>query len=510
MTTRISRRNLLATGTGLWLAGIPLSQLVSSDPASRPRFTANRVSRPQSDDDIAYLTIAQAAKLIENKELSPVELVDACLKRIERFDGAIKAWVRVLDDRAHAEARKAADEIARRGPRSPLHGIPIAHKDLYDVKGLPTKAGSKVRSDAPPAKRDAAFVRKLRNAGAVMLGKTTTHEFAYGTRTPPTANPWDTSRIPGGSSGGSAAALASGMCLGASGSDTGGSIRTPSSLCNVVGIKPTFGRVSKDGLLPLAWTLDHAGPLARSVEDCALMLNVIAGADPRDPTTAAAPVPDFTRALGKSVRNLKVGVPTSVFFEGADPETERLVRKALRVLESLGVHVVPLEMPKSQRVAGTSYVVIQTAEPREGHEYYLRRRPEAYDNQTRALLALGQEWTAQDYLHAQRIRTVNIRSWVKIFHKIDAVASPATPRPAPTKEEGEVTGVFDLANYAPYFDFNGCPSMSVPAGFTRDGLPVGLMLSAPPFGEVKLLRLAYAYQEETRFNRRRPPLAKAP
>lgn len=510
MTTRLSRRDLLGAGAGLWLGGIPLSQLVSAEPAIRSAFRPREVSKPAGDDDVAYLTIAEAARLIEKKELSPVELVEACLTRIDLFEDTIKAWVRVLDDQARAQARRAANEIARRGPRSPLHGIPIGHKDLYDLKGLPTKAGSKVRSDARPATRDAAFVRRLHHAGAITLGKTTTHEFAFGTRTPPTANPWDTTRIPGGSSGGSAAALASGMCLGASGSDTGGSIKTPSSLCNTVGIKPTWGRVSKDGLLPLAWTLDHAGPLARSVEDCALILNLIAGPDPRDPTTVAAPVPDFTRALGRSVRDLRVGVPTSVFFDDADPATEKLVRKAIRVLASLGAEVVDLEMPESQRVTGTSYVVIQTAEPREGHEHYLRQRPQDYTNQTRALLALGEGWTALDYLHAQRIRTENVRSWVEIFRKVDVVASPATPRPAPLREEGRASGVFDLANYSPYFDMNGCPSMSVPCGFTPEGLPVGLMLSGRPFGEVMLLQLAYAYQEATRFNRRRPPLGTGP
>jgi aspartyl-tRNA(Asn)/glutamyl-tRNA(Gln) amidotransferase subunit A len=296
------------------------------------------------------------------------------------------------------------------------------------------------------------------------------------------------------------------MCLGGSGSDTGGSIRIPSSLCNTVGIKPTFGRVSKAGLAPLAWSLDHAGPLARSVEDCALMLNIIAGPDRADPTTASAPVPDFTAGLGKSVRGLVIGVPKSVFFEGADPATERLVRKAVPVLESAGVRVKPLDMPSTQQAAATAYLVIQLTEPLAAHEHYLRRRPHEYQSQTQALFALGTPWTGQHYMRAQRIRTINIRQWMKIFDDVDAVLTPTTPRPAPTKEEGEATGVFDLVNYTSFFDFNGCPSISVPAGLTKDGLPVGLMLSSRPFSEPMLLRLAYAYQEETGFNRRRPNL----
>jgi aspartyl-tRNA(Asn)/glutamyl-tRNA(Gln) amidotransferase subunit A len=506
----VARRDVLRTGfagAGMWLAGLRINDLVEAVlPAPAEPFKPAARNRPGASDDVAYLTIAEAAELIRKRQLSPVELVDACLSRIKRHDETIQAWITVWPKRARAEAKAAADEIARRGPRSPLHGIPIGHKDLYDMKGVPTTAGSRVRADAPPAERDSAVVAALRRAGAIALGKTNTHEFAYGVRTPPTSNPWDTSRIPGGSSGGTAAALAAGMCLGGSGSDTGGSIRIPSSLCNTVGIKPTFGRVSKAGLAPLAWSLDHAGPLARSVEDCALMLNAIAGPDRADPTTASAPVPDFTAGLGKSVRGLVVGVPKSVFFEGADPATERLVRKAVPVLKSAGVKVKPLDMPSTQQAAATAYLVIQLTEPLAAHERYLRRRPHEYQTQTQALFALGTPWTGQHYMRAQRIRTINIRQWMKIFDDVDAVLTPTTPRPAPTKEEGEATGVFDLVNYTSFFDFNGCPSISVPAGLTKEGLPVGLMLSARPFNEPMLLRLAYAYQEESGFNRRRPKL----
>jgi aspartyl-tRNA(Asn)/glutamyl-tRNA(Gln) amidotransferase subunit A len=490
----------------MWLAGLRISDLVDAVPAGSDQpFRAPAQARPSDNDDLAYLTIAAAAELIRKRQLSPVDLVDACLSRVEKHDESIQAWITVFEKEAKAEARTAADAIARGGPRSPLHGIPIGHKDLYDYKGVRTTAGSKVRADAPPAKRDSTVVARLRAAGAIALGKTNTHEFAYGVRTPPTSNPWDTTRIPGGSSGGTAAALAAGMCLGGTGSDTGGSIRIPSSLCNTVGIKPTFGRVSKAGLVPLAWSEDHAGPMARSVEDCALMLNIIAGHDPADPTTASAPVPDFTAGLGKSVRGMVVGVPTSVFFEGANPETERLVRETIPVLKSMGVTVKELEMPPSQGAAATAYLVIQLVEPLAAHEPYLRTRAHDYEAQTQALFALGRAWSAQHYMRAQRIRTINIRQWMEIFEDVDAVLAPATPRPAPTKNESQ-DGAFDLVNYTSAFDFNGCPSISVPAGLSEGGLPVGLMLSARPFGEVPLLRLAYAYQEETGFNRRRPTL----
>jgi aspartyl-tRNA(Asn)/glutamyl-tRNA(Gln) amidotransferase subunit A len=503
----VARRDVLrgGLGAGMWLAGTRISDLVQHVP-SASTFRARAKDTPATSEDLAYLTIAEAAELIRTRRLSPVELVDACLSRIEAHDKGIQAWITVFPDEARTQAKAAAEEIARRGPRSPLHGIPIGHKDLYDMKGVRTTGGSKVLADAPPAERDSTAVAALRDAGAIALGKTNTHEFAYGVWTPPTSNPWDKARIPGGSSGGTSAALGAGMCLGGTGSDTGGSIRIPSSLCNTVGIKPTFGRVSKAGLLPLAWSLDHAGPIARSVEDCALMLNVMAGPDRADPTTASVPVPDFSSGLGKSVRGLVVGVPTSVFFEGADPETERLVRKAIPVLKSVGVRVKEIEMPPTQGAAATAYLVVQLTEPLAAHEHYLRQRPHDYQSQTQALFALGTPWTGQHYMRAQRIRTINIRSWMKIFGEVDAVLTPATPRPAPTKEEAQATGVFDLVNYTSFFDFNGCPSISVPAGFTEGELPVGLMLSARPFHEPMLLQLAYAYQEETGFNRRRPKL----
>ena len=510
MSRTRSRRELLqagATGTGLWLGGLRVTDLLANVPSAQAAsFRPAAKARPASEDELAYLSIAQASALIAEKKLSPVELVDACLSRIDRFEPAILAWITLLGDQARAAAKIAAAEIARGSPRSPLHGIPIGLKDLYDMKGVRTTAGSAVLADAPAAKRDATVVARLRKAGAIFLGKANTHEFAFGVWTPPTSNPWDTSRVPGGSSGGSAAALAAGMCLGATGTDTGGSIRIPSSLCGTVGIKPTIGRVSLAGVVPLSWSLDHAGPLTRSVEDCAIMLNAIAGSDRADPRTVDAPVPDFTAGLGRHVRGRVIGVPTSVFFDGVDPETERLVRRAIPVLESLGARVVPLDMPSTQYISGAGYLVIQLTEPLSAHEYFLRRRPQDYMNQTRAFLALGTAWHAQHNLRAQRIRTINVSEWVKVFGKVDAVLTPTTPRPAPTKQEAEATGVTDLINYTSFFDLNGCPSISVPAGNSSEGIPVGLMLSARPFDEVRLLQLAYAYQEATGFNRLRPPL----
>ncbi len=509
MSTVVSRRDVLRglAGSGMWLGGLRVADLIAAVPAEADASpTATEVGVPATSDDLAYLSIAQASVLIRRKQVSPVELAKACLGRIRRFDDQIKAWVIVTERLALAAARAAADEIARQGPRSPLHGIPVGIKDLYDVAGLETRAGSNVRADARAAARDSAVVARLRRAGAIVIGKTNTHEFAYGTWTPPTSNPWDASRIPGGSSGGSGAALAAGMCLGATGSDTGGSIREPASLCNVTGIKPTFGRVSKAGLVPLAWSLDHAGPMARSAQDCALMLNAMAGADPADATTARAPVPDFGSRLKSGAQGARIGVPTSVFFEGADPQTRSLVEASMKVFEALGARVVRVDVPSTQRAAGTSYVVIQTTEPLALHEHHLRERPHDYQTQTQALLALGAAWTAQHYMRAQRIRTINIREWLQLFGRVDAVLCPTTPRPAPLKEEAAANGAFDLVNYTAFFDLNGCPSVSVPAGFTAEGLPVGLMLSGRPFGEARLLGIAHAYERATRFGGRRPTL----
>lgn len=237
------------------------------------------------------------------------------------------------------------------------------------------------------------------------------------------------------------------------------------------------------------------------------MLNEIAGPDPRDPTTAPVRPPDFTKGLGKSVRGFVVGVPTSVFFDGADPEAEALVRAAVPVLESLGATVREVDVPSTQYIAASAYVVVQLAEPLAAHEHSLRQRPHDYQSQTQALFGLGSGWHGQHYLRAQRVRTINIREWVELFGEIDAVLTPTTPRPAPTKEEASATSVFDLVNYTSLFDFNGCPSISVTAGFTAAGLPVGLMLSARPFDEVRLLQLAHAYQSATGFNSARPSLA---
>ncbi|HEX9713719.1 MAG TPA: amidase [Actinomycetota bacterium] len=506
-----SRRDVLragVAGAGAWLGGLRVAELLAAVPdTGGTPFTPSSGGAIESRDDLAYLTIAQASRMIAAGEITPTDLVEACLARVERHDPTIQAYLELTARQARAEAADATAEIRRGGPRSPLHGIPIAHKDLYDVAGLRTTAGSQVLADSEAARRDATVVHRLRRAGAIMLGKTNTHEFAFGVWTPPTSNPWDTSRVPGGSSGGSAAALAGGMTLGATGSDTGGSLRIPSSLCNTATIKPTYGRCSRAGVVPLAWTLDHTGPMARAIEDCALMLNVIAGPDDADPTTADVRVPDFTAGLADGVAGMRIGVPSTVFFDGAEAEVEALVRAAVPVLERLGAEVVTFDPPDTQYAAASAYLVIQLTEPLAAHEHYLRQRPQDYQQQTQVLLGLGAGFHGQHYVRAQRLRTINIQQWLQIFERVDAVLTPTVPRVAPPKQEAMVSGVFELVNYTSAFDFNGFPSVSVPAGFGETtGMPAGLMLSARPFDEQRLLRIAYAYQQATGFGARRPPL----
>ncbi|HVL32741.1 MAG TPA: amidase [Actinomycetota bacterium] len=509
MPESIGRRRFLktsaASAAGAWLGGFRVAELAAAVPA--PPAGPFRVSAQSADPatPLAYRTITEVSAAIGRGELTPVDLVEACLDRIATAEPVVRAWVDLYGDDALEAAHHATADIARDGQRTPLHGIPFGIKDLYDIEGKRTRCGSAVRADVAPAVRDAAVVARLRSAGALLLGKTNTHEFAFGVWSPPTSNPWDTSRIPGGSSGGSAAALAAGMTFGATGTDTGASIRLPAALCNVVGFKPTFGTVSRAGVFPLSWSLDHAGPLARSVEDCALIADALAGRDVADPSTSEAGETNFTRALGAPITGLRIGVPTSVFFDGCDPEVRAVVEAAAVTLASLGATVVPVDPPATQRIASTAYLALQLSEPLAIHETYLRARSHEYQTQTQVLLALGTKWSAGDYLRAQRIRTLNIREWLHVFSSIDAVLTPTAPRPAPIKEEAQATGVFELVNYTSPFNFSGFPSISVPAGFTAGGLPVGAMLTARPFDDARLMQIAFALQEAIGAHRAMPP-----
>lgn len=470
----------------------------------------------------APLTLAEAVGMLRARQVSSAELVEVCLRRIAQWEPAIHACVTVMGDTARERAR-AADEALRGGhDRRPLLGIPVAIKDLIQTKGVRTTAGSRVLADWVPDE-DATVVKKLDAAGAISLCKTNTHEFAFGTVTPPTRNPWNTAHVPGGSSGGSAAAIATGEALGALGTDTGGSIRIPAAACGVTGLKATFGLVSRTGIIPLSWSLDHTGPIARSVEDCALLLDVLAGYDADDPDSVDVPLLDFPAALAakrtpeEAVRGTRIGVPASFFFRHCDPDVEAAVRAALAQLEALGATLVEVEIPATIDEMFEVYRAIQKPEAYTYHRDmgWLETRAERYRPQILENIRAGANYSAAEYITAQRARREFSRQMRALLRQVDALATPTLPVPARRVDEAETPLLWDgrpepsgeALRYTFPFDLTGQPAMTVPCGFTRGGLPVGLQLVAAHFGEATLLRLGHAYQRVTDWHLRPPETA---
>ncbi len=448
------------------------------------------------------LSLTDAAAAIRRKEVSPVELTRAALDRIESVEGNIHAFALVTADFALKTAETAESEIMAGKDRGPLHGIPIGVKDLCDVAGLPTGCSSAVRHDHK-AKMDAECVERLLDAGAVIVGKTHTHEFAYGVVTPTTRNPWDTERVPGGSSGGSAAAVASREVFVGIGTDTGGSIRIPASCCGTVGLKPTYGRVSKAGVTTLSWSLDHVGPLARTVRDAALVLQAIAGHDGRDPSSAREPVPNFTADLDRGVAGLVLGVPTNYFFDGIDPEVEAGVRKAIADLQSAGATVREVTLPMAEYLQAIEFAIC-LPEASAYHREMLRQRGDLYQPDVRLFLELGELVLATDYLRALRARRLVKEAWAEMFgdHRLDALIAPTLPAPAAMagqeafaypdgREESVITAYVRTSCPA---NITGLPALSVPCGFTGGGLPFGLQVIGRPFQEATVLRIGQAYE----------------
>jgi aspartyl-tRNA(Asn)/glutamyl-tRNA(Gln) amidotransferase subunit A len=470
----------------------------------------------------APLTIASAHELLERGEVSSEELVQRCLRRIEQVDPILKACVTVMAEQALAQARAADEARATKRPRSPLYGIPLGIKDLMMTRGVRTTAGSRVLDDWIPDE-DASVVAKLTEAGAIALCKTNTHEFAFGTVTPPTLNPWDTERGPGGSSGGSAAALASGEVIAALGTDTGGSIRIPSSWCGVTGLKPTYGLVSCAGIIPLSWSYDHAGPIARTVEDCALLLDTLVGYDPRDPNSIDVPTPDYTAALAAqrapedAVRGTRVGVPSYFFFDLVDPEVEATVRAAIAQLESLGATIDEVDVP--HELDGLFDAVYRGVQRPEAYTYHadkgwLTERTALYTPTVHDNLEAGARYSATDYIHAQQARRRFTDAMRALLERVDVLAMPTVAVAAPPiegydawfKVGGREISDGSLRLTFP-FNLTGQPALTLPCGFTRSGLPIGLQLVARHFGEATLLRLGHAYQRATDWHQRQPDLA---
>jgi aspartyl-tRNA(Asn)/glutamyl-tRNA(Gln) amidotransferase subunit A len=464
--------------------------------------------------ELCYTSLRGLATLIQRQEVSPVEATQAVVDRVEKFDRQLNSFITLLRDEALAWARTAEQEIGAGHYRGPLHGIPVAVKDLYYTKGIRTTAGSKILSDFNPA-YDATVIAKLRDAGAILIGKLNMHEFARGATNASSLigacnNPWDTLRVSGGSSGGSAAAVAAGLCFGALGSDTGGSIRIPAALCGIVGLKPTYGRVSRYGAFPLSWSLDHVGPMTRTVTDAALMLQVIAGHDRHDPTTRTAVVPDYSVALTRDIEGARLGIPQEFYFEQLEAEVRDSVRAAIQTLERAGAQVEEVSLPLSQYAAAAARIISST-ESAEIHEKFLQTHFADYSSDVRAGFLVGQLILGKHYMKAQRLRSLIRQEMAAALRRVDALVTPTVPIPAPRSGETTVDigqEVIDvmwaLSRLTCPANLTGFPAISVPCGFTMAELPIGLQFIGRPFAEATILQLAYAYEQETTWHQRQP------
>ena len=458
-----------------------------------------------------WRSMAEAAAALRAGAVSPVELTRACLERIERIDPVLHAFVSVDAESALQAARAAEREIAAGHHRGPLHGMPIAIKDNYDTVGVATRNGSQVFADRMPAEDATTWIR-LREAGAVLLGKTTMSEAAWGVDFPPVRNPWDVRRNPGLSSGGSGAAVGAGLCFMAMGSDTGGSIRIPAGLSGVVGLKATYGRVPRTGVMPHTWSLDHAGPLTRRVEDAALVLGVIAGHDRGDVGAADIPVGDYLGGLERGLRGMRIGLPGEHFWDRMETRVEAVVRQAVRDLEKAGAHVRPVSIPHMAGALG-AILVTEMASVTAWHDRYLHSptRRAKYTPEVRALMDAGAFVFATDFLKAQRLRRVLVDEVRAAFDGIDVLATPTLPLCAWDVGEShvQIAGQAEHVLHACWrytypWNLTGLPALSVPCGFA-DGLPVGLQLVGRPFDEATILRAGHAYQEATNWHALRPP-----
>ncbi len=460
-------------------------------------------------DDLHYWTLEELGGVLARRELSPVEVTHALLERIGALDDQLRAYVTVTGERALAQAKIAEAEIASEGSRGPLHGVPIALKDLCETRGVRTTAGTRVLADWFPD-RDACVVERLEAAGAIVLGKLKMTEGAFSAHHPdvePPINPWDASQWTGISSSGSGVATAAGMCFASLGTDTGGSIRFPSACCGLVGIKPTYGRVSRHGIVDLAASLDHVGPMTRTVADGAHVLGVIAGCDDRDPTSLRAPVPDYAAELGRDLAGVRIGVDEAFCLEGMNAGMVRLVLAATDVLRDAGAEIMPVELPALD-TAFSCWTDIAMGDIALAHDRTFPERADDYGPALRAFLTAGRQRTAVDYARACQGRAAFSRELELLFGGIDLLLCPALGVPVP-KEGGGEDPLQTIGNSAMRFtlpfDVSGSPTITLPCG-THDGLPVGLQLVARHLEEGLLVRAGDAYQSATDWHRRHPVL----
>lgn len=451
--------------------------------------------------ELFELTLAEAAAAVEERSLSPVELTESVLGRIDAVEERLQAYVTLAGEAARDAAARAEREIAAGGYRGPLHGIPFGLKDMIDAAGMPTTASSRVRADHL-AQTDSAVAGRLSAAGGVLIGKTHTHEFAYGLTTPQTRNAWAQDRVAGGSSGGSAVAVAAGAATFALGTDTGGSIRVPAALNGMVGLKPTYGLVPRHGVVALSWSLDHVGPLTRTVRDAALVLSALVGHSPQDPASLRTAPTAYPLPPGEGdLTGLRVGIPVNYYFDRVAPEVEAAVRKAHTQLADMGAELVEVEIPMTRYVQATQWGLM-VPEATASHERTLRSVPELYAPDVRILLEAGELVSAGDYLRAQRSRTLMRQAWMSMFDRIDVLAAPTVPMTAAKADQSSVSwpdgtteSVSDAyVRLSAPANITGLPSLSLPIGLDHAGLPIGMQLVGRPLGEAAVLRTGHAYE----------------
>ena len=464
-----------------------------------------------SDTNVCYLTVREASELIRTQQLSPVELVRSFLDRIEAIDHKLHAFITVTEEGAMAAARSAEAEILRGRYRGPLHGVPIGLKDCFDSAGIRSTNGSLIDQDRIAPEDSTAYAR-LKAAGAILVGKLATYEYHMGGPSfdspfPPCRNPWNLDHIPGGSSTGSGAGVAAGLVMGAMGADTGGSVRLPAAICGIVGLKPTYGRISRFGIVTLSWTEDHPGPMAWTVEDTATLLQAVAGYDPKDPTTSSAPVPDYALSLREEVKGITIGVPRHFFAPSPELNQDVVTRieEALAVFEELGAEVREVNIPALAYARAASQIIL-FSDGYAFHEKRLKARPQDFVEMTRSRLRLGGLLNSSDYVQAQRYRHRAVRELSETLRQVDVLVTPTSTQPGVAFKDFDASQPFRDPSQTAAFNLTGLPAMSVPCGFTSNGLPVGMQIVSKPFGEPTVLRVGYTYQQYARWFERRPPI----